>query len=153
MKKIFFLLGAAMSIASCTTIIKTSATADMPTSLYSATVASLKVVTPDRITYTMDPVEKPIRRGGLSNVKRAAENEALTANGNADVLIEPEYIIYKRKGLFGSKITKITVTGRPAKYTDFHSLNDSVWCNPIFRAKHSNAVKRGGGLFGKVLGK
>lgn len=151
MKKIFFLLGAAMSIASCTTITKTSATADMPTSLYSATVASLKVA-PERITYTMQP-SRSIRRGGLSNIKRAVENEALTQNGNADVLVEPEYIISKRKGLFGSKVTSITVTGRPAKYTDFHSLNDSVWCNPIFRAKHSNAVKRGGGLFGKVLGK
>lgn len=151
MKKVFLLLSVAMSIASCTTTTKTSATAEMPTSLYSATVASLKVA-PERITYTMKP-NKAIRRGGLSNVKRAVENEALTQNGNADVLVEPQYIISKRRGLFSSKVTSITVTGRPAKYVDFHSLNDSVWCDPIFRANNANVVKRGGGLFSKVLGK
>lgn len=152
MKKIFLVLGVAISIASCTTITKTSSTADMPASLYSATVADLDVA-PERITYTTTP-SNAIQRGGLGNVKRAAENEALTKNDNADLLVEPEYIISQRRGLFRSRITSITVTGRPAKYVNFHSLNDSVWCNPAFRYKLTNNVKHGNsgllkGMFGK----
>lgn len=152
MKKVFFLLSAALAVASCTTITKTAATADMPASLYSATVADLKV-SPERITYTMNP-SKAIQRGGFSNVKRAVENEALTKYGNADLLVEPEYIISQKKYLFRTKITSITVTGRPAHYVNYHSLNDSVWCNPIFRDGMKNAVKKNGGsLLKGVFGK
>lgn len=152
MKKIFLLLGVAMSIASCTTITKTATTAEMPASLYSATVADLQVA-PERITYTMTP-NSAIQRGGFANVKRAAENEALTKNGNADILVEPEYIISQRRGLFKTRITSITVTGRPAKYVNFHSLNDSVWCNPAFRYRLTNNVKAGnGGLLKGLFGK
>lgn len=153
MKKVFFLLSAALAVASCTTITKTAATADMPASLYSATVADLKV-SPERITYTMNP-SKAIQRGGFSNVKRAVENEALTKYGNADLLVEPEYIVTRKRGWFRQWIiTSITVTGRPAHYVNYHSLNDSVWCNPIFRDGMKNAVKRNdGGLLKGVFGK
>lgn len=118
-------------LSSCTTLTKTARTASTTTSLQSTTVADLKVAD-ERITYTMAP-SKEIRRGGLSNIKQAAEQEALTKNGNADVLLEPQYVISKRKGLFGSKITSITVSGRPAYYTNFRVLSDSVWTNPVFR--------------------
>lgn len=118
-------------LSSCTTLTKTARTASTTTSLQSATVADLKVAD-ERITYTMAP-SKEIRRGGLSNIKQAAEQEALTKNGNADVLLEPQYVISKRKGLFGSKVTSITVSGRPAYYTNFRALDDSVWSNPVFR--------------------
>ena len=107
MKKLFFLLGAAISLASCTTITKTATTADTPAAFYSATVADLEVAK-ERITYTMTP-SADIQRGGLENVKRAAENEALLKNGNADVLVDAEYVISMTNNwIFGKKVNSIT---------------------------------------------
>lgn len=154
MKKIFFLLGMAISFASCTTTTKTASTADMPATLLSATVADLEFVTPERISLASTAaIKKEIQRGGLTNVKKAAENELLEKY-KADVLVEPEYIISKTRYLFRTKISAITVSGRPAKYTNFHSLNDSVWCNPVFRARMTNSIRNDeGGLLKGVFGK
>lgn len=110
---------------------KTASTADINSSLQSATVADLDV-SPQRITYTMTPT-KAVQRGGDENVKRVAESEALERNGGGDLLVNPEFVISKRRGLFSSKITSVTVSGRPATYTNIRSFNDSVWCNPVFR--------------------
>lgn len=129
-----FVFWALLSIllSSCETLTKTARTADVSSSLQSVTVADLKVS--DRITYTMDPVKKEIRRGGVENVKRAVEAEALEKKGgNADVLLEPQYVFVKKRSLLGSKITSVTVSGRPAYYVNFRALNDSVWSNPYFR--------------------
>ena len=143
MKKLLLLLGVALFTASCTTTVKTAKTADSSAQLLSATVADLEV-SPERITYTMVP-KKTIRRGGEANVKQAAEQEALLKYGNADVLVDAEYSIAKTSYfIFGSKISSITVTGRPAKYTNFHSLNDSVWCNRAFREGYKNQTKKSG---------
>ena len=74
--------------ASCTTVTKTATTANVPSSLLSSTVADLEVM-PQRISYTMSP-SKAVRRGGMANVKLAAENEALAKMGvNADLVLEP----------------------------------------------------------------
>lgn len=119
-------------LSSCETLTKTARTADVSSSLQSVTVADLKVS--DRITYTMDPVKKEIQRGGVENVKRAVEAEALEKKGgNADVLLEPQFVFVKKRSFLGSKITSVTVSGRPAHYVNFHALNDSVWSNPYFR--------------------
>ena len=143
MKKLLMLLGVAMMMASCVTTTKTAKTADTSAQLLSATVAGLEV-SPERITYTLNPT-KSVRRGGLANVKRAAEQEALAKYGNADVLVDAEYTISKSNfGFFWNKVESVTVSGRPAKYTNFHSLNDSVWCNPTFRYYYRNDAQKGG---------
>lgn len=122
---------AGILLSSCDTLTKTAGTADIASAQYNATAADLKVA--DRISYTMEP-SKAIQRGGMSNIKQAAENEALKKNGgNADILLEPQFVIEKKRTLFGSKVKSITVSGRPATYTNFRSLSDSVWCNPVFR--------------------
>jgi len=122
---------AGMMLSSCDTLTKTAATADIASAQYNATAADLKVA--DRISYTMTP-SKAVQRGGMSNVKQAAEHEALEKKGgNADILLEPQFVIEKKRTLFGSKVTQVTVSGRPATYTNFRSLDDSVWCNPVFR--------------------
>ncbi len=122
---------AGILLSSCDTLTKTARTADIPSAQYNATVADLKVT--DRISYTMQP-SKAVQRGGLSNVKQAAESEALEKKGgNADILLEPQFVIEKKRTLFGSKVKSITVSGRPATYTNFRSLDDSVWVNPVFR--------------------
>ena len=131
MKKLlcFFTL-ALFTFSSCETLEKTATTANISSDTKSATLADLKVG--ERVTATMD-VSKEIRRGGLNNIKQAVEAQALKEGGNADLLLEPQFIVEKHRGLFGSKVTKITVSGRPAFYTNFRSVPDSVWCNPVFR--------------------
>lgn len=131
MKKSFGLLMLlALFLTSCQTQLKTARTAVTDASLRSVAVADLEVAD-ERITYTMEP-SKDIQRAGLSNVKQAAEQEALTKHGNADVLLDPQYVITKKRTLFGSRISSITVSGRPAFYRNFRTLNDSVWSNPAF---------------------
>lgn len=134
MKKLFFTAMAIVCLSSCTTVLETARTEKAPSQLLSATVADLDVQ-PKRITYTLN-VTKEIRRGGTGNIYRTAEAEALKANGNCDLIVEPQYMTTKKRTLFGTKITSVTVTGRPASFSSFHSLNDSVWCNPLFRAKY-----------------
>ena len=142
MKKVFILLGVTLLAASCTTTIKTAKTVEPTTQLLNATVADLEVSS-ERITYTMVP-NRALRRGGEGNLKQAAEQAALAKVG-ADVLVSAEYSISKKsRCIFGSKISSITVTGRPAKYTNFRSLNDSVWCNPTFRGLYKDNIKKSG---------
>ena len=119
-------------LTSCQSIMKTSRTADFSSSIENVTVADLEV-SENRITYTMSPNRK-VRRGGLENIKSTAEYEALKEHGG-DVLLDPLYVISKRKGLLGSKVKSITVTGRPASYINFRTLNDSVWTNFGFRTR------------------
>ena len=142
MKKYFLLTAVAVvAMTSCTTTVKTASTTDMPADLLSATVADLEI-SPNRITYTTTP-SKAIVRAGMGNVKRAVIMEALQANDkNADILVEPEFVISQKNCVLWKKITSVTVSGRPAKYKGFHSLNDSVWCNPAFRATYKNKVKK-----------
>lgn len=152
MKKIFYLLCVALLAVSCTTTIKTAKTVDAPASLLSATVADLEV-SPERITYTMEP-SVAIRRAGLENVKQAAEQAALLEHGNADVLVDANYTIKTTSFLFFNWVSSITVTGRPATYKNFHSLDDSVWCDPAFRMNYRNTAKQGGnGVFGGLFKK
>lgn len=126
----FLILMFAFLLTSCQTQLKTARTAVTESSLRSVAVADLEVA-PERITYTLKP-SNDIRRGGFDNVKQAAEQAALTENGNADVLLDPQYVITKKRSLFGTKISSITVSGRPAYYRNFRSLNDTVWTNPAF---------------------
>lgn len=153
MKKYLVLITfAAFLLSSCYTTMKTARTAEIGSSLQNATVADLEV-TGERFSYTMTP-SKEIQRGGLSNVKRAAEAGALETykqktGKSADVLVEPQYVISKKRTFLGSKITSISVSGRPAHYTNFRSLNDSVWTNPVFRGVKVKSTTPSNGLFSR----
>lgn len=134
MKKLFIIAIAAMALTSCVTTTKTARTESVPYSMYNATVADLKVAS-QRVVYTMTPSAEVVR-GGVENCKRAAIMEALTQNGNADLMLEPEFVIEHQKGPFGifiNKVTSVTVSGRPAFYTNFRSMDDKVWTDPVFR--------------------
>jgi len=140
MKKFLLLACVAIAFTSCVTTVKTAKVADTKGQLLTATVADLEV-SPVRVTYSMIP-SKAIQRGGLHNVKAAAVRECLEKNGNADVLVDAEYTIEREKLLFGSRINLITVSGHPARYRDYRSLNDSVWTNRWFRMGYGNDIKR-----------
>lgn len=142
MKKILFAaIGAVLCLSSCTTVVKTATTANLRSQIMTTTVADVQPAK-ERVTHTMTP-SKELQRAGLQNVKNAAIRECLMKNmPEADLLVEPEFVISKRRGFFTSKITSITVSGRPAYYKNFHSLNDSVWCNPVFRGTFRSDVKK-----------
>ncbi len=123
-------------LTSCQTVIKTSRTADVGSQLQSVTVVDLEAAD-KRVTYTLKP-DKEVQRGGLENVKQAAEADILEEH-NADVLLEPRYVVSKKHTLFGKKITSVTVSGRPAYYKNYRSLSDSVWSNPVFRGVKTKA--------------
>lgn len=121
MKKIFLCVSLALTMASCTTSYKTATTNPISSQVISVAAADLQVST-KKITYTYYTTAA-VRRGGLANVKATAISEALKANGGGDVLLESQEAIIKKKGLFGSKIKSITVTGYPAVYTNFRNVN------------------------------
>ena len=131
MKKYFFILVAAMLTVSCTTTTKTARTENAPYGMYNATVADLDVAR-ERISYTFIP-SKEINKAGLNNCKKACIQEALEKNGNADLLVEPQFVYSMKRTLFGKEVTSVTVTGRPAKYKNFRSLPDKVWTDEVFR--------------------
>lgn len=130
MKKILLIGIPAILLASCQTVTNTSRTEMIQSSARSATVADLDVY-PDRVTATLQ-VGKSLMRGGEANVKHAAEAEALAKYGKGDLLLEPQYVVKKKRGLLRTRIVEISVSGRPASYKNFRSLNDSVWTNPVF---------------------
>ncbi|MBR4997399.1 MAG: hypothetical protein IKY84_06025 [Bacteroidaceae bacterium] len=132
MKRIFILLmGITTLLTSCNTVNRTARTAYTQDNLKSVTVVDIIPTTEHRITHTLHPNAK-LLRGGEDNVKQAVEHEALIKYGNADILLEPQYIVEKKRGLFITKISSITVSGRPAYYANYRKLHDSVWTNPAF---------------------
>lgn len=130
-------------LTSCQTVIKTSRTACVGQQFKNVTVVDLEA-SDKRVTYTLKP-DKEVRRGGLENVKQAAEADILEEH-NADVLLEPRYVVSKKRTLFGKKITSVTVSGRPAYYKNYRSLSDSVWSSPVFRGvkakNHTNGTAK-----------
>ena len=122
MKKIFLLLFATTLLCSCkTTMYQTAATDEVSSNIKAVVVADLDVSN-EKITYTLVP-DRFVRRGGLRNCINVAINEALRQNGNADVLLETQNAIVVRSGLFGRKIRSVTVTGYPARYKNFQSMD------------------------------
>ena len=77
-------------------------------------------VSPKKITYFYVPT-KPVSRAGAKNVVETAVREALIANGNADVLIKlDKQMKLSKRG----KVESITISGYPAKYVRFRSLDE-----------------------------
>lgn len=142
-KSLGLLMLTTVLLTSCQTVIKTSRTADVGSQLKNVTVVDLEA-SDKRVTYTLKP-DKEVRRGGLENVKQAAEADILEEH-NADVLLEPRYVVSKKRTLFGKKITSVTVSGRPAYYKNYRSLSDSVWSSPVFRGvkakNHTNGTAK-----------
>lgn len=149
MKKLLFLSLVLLAglTTSCKTIKATAVHKDPVTFLGTATVADLDVSS-ERITFTFVPTRQ-VRRGGSDNVIKAAVREALRVNGGGDVLVDLQYVTMNKKSLFGfllSPICEITVSGYPAKYVNFHSLDDDAWAPLILcpdncaKTSHSTSI-------------
>lgn len=115
MKKIFALASVALLLTSCAISNNTANTANFKSGIYTATVADLEVM-PERVTYTYNTTKK-VRRAGAENVRHAAEQELLATKAPGyDMILEPTYVVEKTNFLFRSRIDRVTVSGRPAKY-------------------------------------
>lgn len=119
MKKIIYITAMIISLASCSTLRKSTATTmNVETSITSKNTAEL-VVSDKKITYTYNP-KKIDRKAGMKHMVTNAVAAALKENGNADVLIQKEQEIVYRVNMFGvKKVRTITITGYPASYRNF----------------------------------
>lgn len=113
MKKIVFAAASlVLLLSSCGSLQRTTATV-VPVSNSISTVSVADLEVGNRVTYIYNTTNEN-RVGGLDNCKMAAVAALLKANGNADVLIAPEYS-------FKGDMKVIEVSGRPAKYKNFRS--------------------------------
>lgn len=110
---------AALTLSSCSTITHTSQTAAVHTQLYNLTVADMNVAA-KKDSVTVDWKWNPLSTVSLGAQKESATHTLLDKN-EADVLVEPEYIV-KRRGLFRGG--SVTVTGYPATYSNFRAMTD-----------------------------
>lgn len=102
---------------SCSTIKHTADTVSVESKVVTFTVADLNV-SPQRAAMTYSWGWNPFVRPSVSDIKTNVEAQILDQAG-ADVLLEPQYIVEKRGFMRGGSVT---VTGYPAKYTNFHKM-------------------------------
>lgn len=121
MKKqmLFAAAAAVLMLSSCSTITHTASTEAVDTEIFNRSNADLDVAA-KKITYTYNP-DAAHRRAGKNAVLRATVAKALEANGDADVLVAPQFEVKETRGLFTTKIKYVTVKGYPAKYKDVHA--------------------------------
>lgn len=123
-KSILLMFVAALTMSSCSVVTKTATTRDVTAPLAAAVISDLEVSN-QKITYTFVPTNN-VRKGGLNNCINTAISEALASNGGGDVLIETQEAVVQRYGLGGKKIRSVTVTGYPAKYKNFRSVDEET---------------------------
>lgn len=118
MKKLvlFAAVACALSLTSCGSLSNgyTATAVPVVTSLTSTNVADLEVA-PVRASFQFTPSNAD-RSTGKDNCIAAAVQAFLKANGNADVIVSPEY-------RWDAGLRMIEVSGYPAKYKNFRSVN------------------------------
>lgn len=142
---------AALALSSCSTITHTSHTAGVDTQIYNLTVADMSVVA-KKDSMTVDWKWNPLSTVSLSAQKETATHNLLSKS-DADVLVEPEYIV-NRRGIFRGG--SVTVIGYPATYTNFRTMTkedaeklaliegngSTVVVSPVLSTTAGKAVKK-----------
>lgn len=104
-----------LSLASCTSSERTTAhTEDVATYISNFTSADLKV-SEKKIEYVFKPTDSSDRNDMKILIDKAV-SKALAENGNADVLVAPQYTVKSSSG----SVDCIIVKGYPATYVNFH---------------------------------
>lgn len=132
MKKLFVIGVLAVLMSSCSThkaMVNTTRVSHP--AIESTTMATLDV-SQKRISYTYVPTKQDTKALSESQLVQNAMYMALSANGNADVLVKVNSYVTYKKGLFGGKrIKSISISGYPAHYVDFREPTDEdlkrVW--------------------------
>lgn len=112
MKKIVIGISLIFLVSSCQLRMATAETASVATSLVSKNTAELNVSS-EKVSIDYNPTKQE-RKSGLNLIKSNAVSTLLEKNGNADVLVHPQYSILKKKYLLRSKIISVRVSGYPA---------------------------------------
>ena len=107
----------ALLLSSCSTIRHTASTVDVDNKIVTFTVADLDVQ-PQKVQLSYNWNFNPFRTISISNVKGNVTAQLLQ-QCNADVLLDPQYVVEKRGFLRGGSVT---VIGIPAKYENFHKM-------------------------------
>lgn len=139
--------------ASCTTIKKTSSTADVASSVYTHPVVADLDVMPVKAekTFTWNFFPFNIGEPDIEDVKQNVTAELLAENG-ADVLVERQFIFTRET--WG--LRSMTVTGFPAKIKNFRNATPEEIS--ILEAVHNQdctngvAVKNEGGTWSIITG-
>lgn len=122
-KTLLLIVAVSLIVSSCSPSAKLINSASYAKSYAPAPVAAVFAdldVASAKITYFMMPT-KTVLLGGYDNVIATAVREALESNGGGDVLVGLDtQVKYNAKG----EIESVTVSGYPAKYTNFRSPGD-----------------------------
>lgn len=124
-------IGSVLLATSCSSIRSTSSVASIEPNVVSFTVADM-VVQPQKVSRTTTWSYNPFDRTTVSTRKTNTEAQLLQEN-ECDVLVEPQYIVNKFGFLRGGSVT---VTGYPAKYTNFHKMTP----------EEAEIIKKAGGM-------
>lgn len=141
----------ALTLSSCSTISHTAQSVPVDTQVYNNTVADLNVAH-KRDSVTVNWNWNPLSTVSLKAQKESATH-ALLAKSDADILVEPQYIVKRRGFLRGGSVT---VTGYPANYANFRNMttddaekiatingaNDIVVVNPVIATTAGKVVKK-----------
>lgn len=98
--------------SSCKVHMATSTSMPIDASIYSRSTADL-VVSQEKASLKYVPTKQE-RKQGLNRIKQNAVADMLEKNGNADVLVHPQYTVEIKKYLLRSKILSVKVSGYPA---------------------------------------
>lgn len=112
------LTGLGLAFCSCSTITHTAEVASVNVEIYNLTVADLNV-SEEKESVSTEWEWSPFSSKSLKEQKDQAAYELLDKT-KSDVLVEPQYIV-KRRGLFRGGT--LTVTGYPAKYSNFRNMS------------------------------
>lgn len=126
MKK-FLLLGVVAFVLSSCTVHRASvvATTQPVSTRTTTTVASLNI-SQKRISHTYKPTRSDRKRLSSAQLVQNAMYEALSNNGNADVLVKVNS--YVTASAWG-RVKAITVSGYPAYYVDFRQPTEADYKN------------------------
>lgn len=118
MKKSLLLASAACAMLMCScgsnkATMYTATGVTVPTVVTSTNIADLNVGERTSLRYT---TTKADRNGGVNNCKDAAITAFLKTNGNADVIVAPEFFV-------DIDLNYVEVIGRPASYKNFRGAN------------------------------
>lgn len=115
--KLFLFLALIAFMASCSSVRHTATSVPVDTRVVSFAVADINIK-PQKISQTTSWSYNPFKKVSIETIKDNTTARMLQ-DANADVLIEPEYIIERRGLLRGGSVT---VIGFPATYSNFHNM-------------------------------
>lgn len=126
MKKILLLGVVAFVLSSCTVHRASVVTTTQPVSTRTTTTVASLNISQKRISHTYKPTRSDRKRLSSAQLVQNAMYEALSNNGNADVLVKVNS--YVTASAWG-RVKAITVSGYPAYYVDFRQPTEADYKN------------------------